>query len=409
MSSTIGLTMLNDQDFSRNRFSKNKSSNNRLSNNRLSNNSLSNNRLSNNRLSNNRLSNNSLSSSKLSNSNLSKNKLTNQTALIKRVATGVILGCLLLPLAACTQESPSVLGTVERDRLTLTAPVGELITQVNVVEGQQVKAGEVLLTLDSTSANARLALRQAELEQAKAKLSEAVTGARLEDIERAKAVLDGANASVKEAQRAFERTNRLYATKVLSQADLDTARAARDTSLAKQAEAEQSLRLLENGTRSEQLEQAKAAVAAASASVAIEQKALADLSLVAARDAVVDTLPWRVGDRIAAGTQLIGLLASEDPYVRVYLPATWLDRVKAGDKVNIRVDGREMPIAGTVRNIRSQPAYTPFYALNESDRARLMYLTDITISAAGQDLPTGMALAVELDVQPKVQQKVKQP
>ncbi|ABN61038.1 HlyD family secretion protein [Shewanella baltica] len=378
MSSTKGLTMLNDQDFSRNRFSKNNSSNNRLS------------------------------SSKLRSSKLSNNKLANQTALAKRVATGVVLGCLLL-LAACTQESPSVLGTVERDRLTLTAPVGELITQVNVVEGQQVKAGEVLLTLDSTSANARLALRQAELEQAKAKLSEAVTGARLEDIERAKAVLDGANASVKEAQRAFERTNRLYATKVLSQADLDTARAARDTSLAKQAEAEQSLRLLENGTRSEQLEQAKAAVAAASASVAIEKKALADLSLVAARDAVVDTLPWRVGDRIAAGTQLIGLLASEDPYVRVYLPATWLDRVKAGDSVNILVDGREIPITGTVRNIRSQPAYTPFYALNERDRARLMYLTDITISAAGQDLPTGMALAVEIDVQPKVQQKVKQP
>lgn len=388
MSSTKGLTMLNDQDFSRNRFSKSNSSNKSLSNNSLSSSKLRNNKLRNNKLSN--------------------NKLTNQTALIKRVATGVVLGC-LLQLAACSQESPSVLGTVERDRLTLTAPVGELITQVNVVEGQQVKAGEVLLTLDSTSANARLALRQAELEQAKAKLSEAVTGARLEDIERAKAVLDGANASVKEAQRAFERTNRLYATKVLSQADLDTARAARDTSLAKQAEAEQSLRLLENGTRSEQLEQAKAAVAAASASVAIEQKALADLSLVAARDAVVDTLPWRVGDRIAAGTQLIGLLASEDPYVRVYLPATWLDRVKAGDKVNIRVDGREMPIAGTVRNIRSQPAYTPFYALNERDRARLMYLTDITISAAGQDLPTGMALAVELDVQPKVQQKVKQP
>lgn len=331
-----------------------------------------------------------------------------------KILTHVSVGCVILLLVGCTEAPPRVLGTVERDRLTLTAPVGELITQVNVVEGQQVKAGEVLIQLDTTSANARLALRQAELEQAKAKLSEAVTGARLEDIERAKAVLDGANASVKEAQRAFERTNRLFATKVLSQADLDTARAARDTSFAKQAEAQQSLRLLENGTRSEQLEQAKAAVAAARASVAIEQKALADLSLVAARDAVVDTLPWRVGDRIAAGTQLIGLLASDNPYVRVYLPATWLDRVKAGDSVNILVDGREIPIAGTVRNIRSQPAYTPFYALNERDRARLMYLTDITISTTDQDLPTGMALEVELDVLQLdvlqgVQQKVEQP
>ncbi|MDI5841127.1 HlyD family efflux transporter periplasmic adaptor subunit, partial [Shewanella xiamenensis] len=84
------------------------------------------------------------------------------------------------------------------------------------------------------------------------------------------------------------------------------------------------------------------------------------------------------------------------PYVRVYLPATWLDRVKAGNQVKILVDGRTQPIAGTVRNIRSQPAYTPFYALNERDRARLMYLTDIDISPEGQDLPTGMALEVQL-------------
>ncbi|SIR13018.1 HlyD family secretion protein [Shewanella morhuae] len=312
-----------------------------------------------------------------------------------RVIITVSLGCLML-LVGCTEPAPRVFGTVERDRLTLIAPVGELITQVNVVEGQQVKAGEVLLLLDTTSANARLALRQAELEQANAKLAEAITGARLEDIKKAKAVLDGANASVKEALRAFERTQRLFATHVLSQADLDTARAARDTSLAKQTEAEQSLRLLEHGTRSEQLDQAKAAVAAANASIDLEQKALADLTLVAARDAVVDTLPWRVGDRIAPGTQLIGLLASANPYVRVYLPATQLDKVKAGTNVNILVDGRETPIIGTVRNIRSQPAYTPFYALNERDRARLMYLTDITISAEGQDLPTGMALEVEL-------------
>ena len=87
MSSMKGLTMLNDQDFSRNRFSKNNSSNKSLSK-------------------------NSLSRSKLSNSNLSNNKLTNQTALAKRVATGVVLGFLLLQSAACSQEAPSVLGTV---------------------------------------------------------------------------------------------------------------------------------------------------------------------------------------------------------------------------------------------------------------------------------------------------------
>lgn len=332
---------------------------------------------------------------------LSKGLAAGKSALLHKenganIAVVIMFAAALLLLAGCGDESPRVLGTVERDRLTLTAPVGELIYKINVVEGQQVKAGEVLLELDSTAVNARLAQRQAELKQAQAKFDEAVTGARLEDIDKARAVLNGANASVKEAKQSFERTQRLFKTKVLSQADLDAARAAKDTSLAKQAEAEQSLRLLQNGTRSEQVEQARAAVDVAIAAVALEQKALSDLSLVAAQASTVDTLPWRVGDRVVAGSQLIGLLASERPFVRVYLPATWLDRVKAGSHVDILVDGGAAPIAGTVRNIRSQPAYTPFYALNERDRARLMYLTDIDIAEEGQSLATGMPLEVRL-------------
>ncbi|MCE9686337.1 HlyD family efflux transporter periplasmic adaptor subunit [Shewanella sp. AS16] len=304
--------------------------------------------------------------------------------------------CMLALLAGCSQEAPRVFGTVERDRLTLTAPVGELLASVNVVEGQRVGAGEALLSLDATAANARVAQRVAELAEAKARLAELATGARIEAIARAKAALAGARASVTEAKQGFERTERLFNTKVLTAADLDAARAARDTAIARQTEAQQSLNELENGTRSEQLEQASAAVAAAEARLAQERKALADLTLVAASDAVVDILPWQVGDRIAAGTQLVSLLATDRPYVRVYLPATWLERVKPGSKVIIHVDGRDTRVDGVVRNIRSQPAYTPFYALNERDRARLMYLTDIDISAQGQDLPTGMALEVEL-------------
>ena len=95
-----------------------------------------------------------------------------------KLVTSLLVAALLLQLTACGDESPRVLGTVERDRLTLTAPVGELINRINVVEGQQVQAGEVLLELDSTAAKARLGQRQAELKQAQAKLEEAVTGSR---------------------------------------------------------------------------------------------------------------------------------------------------------------------------------------------------------------------------------------
>ncbi|QSX40831.1 HlyD family secretion protein [Shewanella cyperi] len=301
----------------------------------------------------------------------------------------------LLLLSACQQEAPRVYGTVERDRLTLTAPVGELIRAVHVHEGDEVKAGTLLLELDDTAVQARLALRRAELARAEAQLAELLKGARIEALAQARAKVSGAEATLTEAESRYERTARLYKDKVLTQADLDGARAARDTALAARDSATQALRELENGTRSEQLDQARAAVAAAEAQLALEQKALADLYLVAAQDALVDLLPWRAGDRVAAGTQLVGLLAKNRPFVRVYLPAPYLDKMLPGAEVNIRVDGRAEALTGKVRKVRSQPAYTPFYALNERDRAQLMYLTDIDLPE-GAELPSGLAIEVEL-------------
>lgn len=314
-----------------------------------------------------------------------------------------LIWCLPLLLWGCSDDAPRVLGSVERDRLTLTAPVGGLIESVDVIEGQAVQAGQVLVRLDAVTARARVVQRQAELAQAKARLDELKSGARKEALARAKAALAGTNASLKEAQQSFERIQQLFTTKVVTRATFDDARASLDSATAKQAEAQQMLYELENGTRTEQLAQASAAVMAATAGVEIEQKMLAELTLIAAQDAVVDTLPWHQGDRVAAGTQLVGLLATDKPYVRVYLPATWLDHVHPGSKVSLYVDGREpdvdgreRAIEGEIRHIRSQPAFTPFYALNERDRARLMYLTDVIISSEGQDLPTGMIVEVEL-------------
>lgn len=303
---------------------------------------------------------------------------------------------LLALLAGCDSPAPHIYGTVERDRLTLTAPVGEQIATQPVREGDRVKAGQVLLTLDSRSARAEVDRRQAELAQAEARLAELLKGARSEALGRARAALAGAEAALREAELRYGRTERLLKTQVLTVADFDAARAARDGARASREQAAQSLNELENGTRSEQIDQARAAVAAAGAALTQARKALADLTLSAARDARVELLPWRVGDRVAAGSQLVGLLAEDAPYVRVYLPAPYLTRLAPGSRVQIRVDGRADPIPGLVRTIRSEPAFTPYYALNERDRARLMYLTDIDIEG-GAELPAGLALEVILE------------
>ncbi|MBU2039018.1 MAG: hypothetical protein KKH95_07725, partial [Gammaproteobacteria bacterium] len=46
------------------------------------------------------------------------------------------------------------------------------------------------------------------------------------------------------------------------------------------------------------------------------------------------------------------------------------------------------------RNVRAQPAYTPYFALNERDRARLMHLTEIVLN----DMPAGLASGLAVEV-----------
>ncbi|GAB1049236.1 MAG: HlyD family efflux transporter periplasmic adaptor subunit [Shewanella algae] len=308
----------------------------------------------------------------------------------------LILTATLLLLQACGDNGESrAMGTLERDRIQLSAPVAEQIADIHVAEGDKVEAGQLLLQLDSRSAAARVAQRRAELAEVGARLDELQQGARVEERRAARAAIEAATAAATEARLRYQRTRELFAAKVVGQAELDAAIAERDHTKALVEQANEQWLQLENGTRSEQLAQAEARVAAAAAALKAEEKALDDLSLRAPLASEVDILPWKSGDRVAQGTQLVALLALDKPYARVYLPQTAISKLSRGDKLEVWVDGVEQPLKGTVRNIRSPPAFTPFYALNERDRARLMYLTDIDVEGA-ESLPSGLALEVRL-------------
>ncbi|MES3007110.1 MAG: HlyD family efflux transporter periplasmic adaptor subunit [Pseudomonadota bacterium] len=300
----------------------------------------------------------------------------------------------LLMLTACQEETTGWYGTVERERHTLTAPASELITSVLVREGDLVKAGQLLLTLDTTSVDARIAQRRAELAEVQALQQELIQGPRSESLALAEAAIRGADAALLEAQQRLDRVAPLLQAGAATQSDQDQARAARDLAQSALEQATQTLTELRNGTRSEQLLQVEARVAAAQARLTVDAKALADLSLLSAHDAVVDSLPWQQGDRVAQGTQLISLLIETDAFVRVYVPAEVRDQLAPGQPLSIQPDGDIPAFTGTIRHIRPQPAFTPYYALNERDRARLMYLTEITLPASHADLPSGMTVEV---------------
>lgn len=299
-------------------------------------------------------------------------------------------------LSSCsTDQVDEALGTLERDRVILKATASEIIIAQPIPEGTMVSAGSLLVQLDDRRQRAILARSEAEVARAQARLEELRNGARAESIAASVARVTGAEAAVLEAVSSYERAVRLVEQKLAAQAALDRALAGRDEAEASLDSAREELLLLTNGTRPEQLAQGAAVLQAAQAQLTLEQHNLSELSIVATRDAYLDSLPWNQGERVSLGTTLAVLLAGHKPYARVYVPEPWRARLKIGDKLPVKVDGVERPLMGELRWIATDPAFTPYFALNASDRARLVYLAEFDIEN-GEDLPTGLPAQVLL-------------
>ncbi|TFH73634.1 biotin/lipoyl-binding protein [Gammaproteobacteria bacterium LSUCC0112] len=312
------------------------------------------------------------------------------------IARSFIVSLMLTSLSACGQDSTGWYGVIERDRHTLSAPVGELISDIRVQEGDQVTAGQLIIQLDDSTVNTRIRQREAELAEIQALREELIQGPRSEAIARAESAVQGAQADVLDAEQRLQRAEQLLRSGAGTQSEFDQRLAARDQALARSEQARQQLAELRSGTRPEQLNQVDARMAAATARLLQEQKALKDLSLVSAYDAVVDSLPWRRGDRVAQGAALVSLLINQHAFIRVYVPSDAYDQVAVGGQLLVKPDADMPAFLATIRHIRPQPAFTPFYALNERDRARLMYLTELTLPDSHADLPTGMTVEVML-------------
>lgn len=304
---------------------------------------------------------------------------------------------LVLWLTACSEVETNVaLGTLERDRITLSATAAEIIIAQPVAEGTRVEPGTLLVQLDTTLQETAVARAQAEQAALQAGLDKLRNGFRSEDIDAAQARVESAQSVLLESEREVERVAGLIARKLASQADYERAQTQRDANAARLRDVEAQLQLLREGSRTEDMRAAEAQWLAASAQLIAEQQKLANLSVTATRAGTLDSLPWHVGERVSTGQQLAVLLADGAPYARVYIPETSRAAIAVGSTLVVHVDGVDTSYTGTVRWIAQEPAFTPYFALNSSERSRLVYLAEVQLPDAALDLPAGLPAQVEL-------------
>ena len=308
-----------------------------------------------------------------------------------------ILAALALSACAGGDDPQDVLGTLERDRLELIAESNERLVELFVEEGDRVTAGAPLARQEAGAMEPRLAQSRASLAEAERRLGDLVEGPRSREIDEARATLKGAESTLTTERREYQRVADLVERKLLSASDLDQARARRDAAQAARDEARARLRLLEEGTRPEQLAQARAAVDRAKAAVAELMVSAERYSVRAPRPGLIEALPYEVGERPPVGAPLVIMLADGAPYARVHVPEPLRVAFAAGTAVEVRIDGVTDPLPGTVRYVSSQASFTPYNSLTQKDRSRLAYLAEITLEGdAASNLPAGIPVQVRL-------------
>ena len=300
-------------------------------------------------------------------------------------------------IIGCEQQAHVALGTLEWDQVHGRAVASQPIVELLVKEGDTVKRGQPLLRLDSSLQVAEVARLSANALESEWRYKQMQAGYRSEEIASSIAAAEAAKINRETRQTEYDREKSLFASNASSARALDDLSNALAQAKAEERSKDQRRQMMESGYRAEEIAQAKAALDAAQAALTRAEERLKLYTVEAERDGVLDSLPFKLGDKPPQGAVVSTVLAGQFPWARVYVPQPWLSRMKPGDVVDILVDGRTEPLPGAIRHISANASYTPYYTLSEEDRSRLSFVTEVDlIEDSSTTLPLGIPVRMKL-------------
>jgi HlyD family secretion protein len=182
----------------------------------------------------------------------------------------------------------------------------------------------------------------------------------------------------------------------VSKSDLDAARARAQSAQAKAMVAQNAYQLTKTGPRQEDVDAAIAQTEAGQAQVALLEQRLQDAELKAPVAGIVRSRLIEVGDMVSPQKSAFTLALTQPKWVRIYVPETDLSRIHAGDAMQVRVDGVNQPLNGTVGYISSMAEFTPKTVQTEELRTSLVYEVRVQVDDPNNVLRLGMPATVTL-------------
>lgn len=237
-------------------------------------------------------------------------------------------------------------GEVDATHVIVSSKAKGRVETLHVRRGDDVRQGDLLITLSSPEMDAQVSALEAARAQAQAQLDESEHGTREETLRALRASLEQAEAQLRNAERDYRRNVELANRGFMSRSMLDLSLRSRDVAQSQVAEARANLDEGMHGDRDERRQALQAALLRADAQLEELRAQADDLKVIAPIDGEVGPIPAEQGELLNAYSPLLTLVKLSDSYFVFNLREDILAKIRKGDKIDLEIpalDGARVP------------------------------------------------------------------
>jgi len=289
-------------------------------------------------------------------------------------------------------------GNIDVRQVNLSFKVEGRIETMAVDEGDTVKAGQVVATLDKRYFEDELRVARARRANLAAALARLEHGSRPEEIAEARAQTAAREATLAQAKGDYARYKELEKTPgAVSKQDVDKYAAQLAVAEADAKYAHESQRLAEIGPRIEDIDAARASLAQEKASIIQSERRLADSNLVAPHDGFILTRSREIGAIVQAGETVFTLTLTTPVWVRTYVNERDLGLVRPGMPASVASDtAPDRPYSAQIGFISPTAEFTPKTVETREIRTNLVYRLRVVVNNPDGGLRQGMPVTARM-------------
>jgi HlyD family secretion protein len=277
-------------------------------------------------------------------------------------------------------------GRIEATDVDIAAKIAGRIEKIFVGEGDFVKAGQLLVQMQTDTLEAQLneARAQRDMAEHDVNASEAQVTAKESQKAAAIATVGVKQANWDGAHSRLVRTEQLTREKVTAPQTLDDDRASEHAADAavKAAQADVAAAQAASEAARAQLVKAKSAVVSAEATIARIEADIRDSALKAPRDGRIQYKIAQEREVLPAGGKVLNMVDLADVYMTLFLPEKEAGRVNMGAEARIILDtAPDLVIPANVTFVADVAQFTPKTVETKEERQKLMFRVKATIPA----------------------------